>query len=154
MSLYTQIFGENENADKILDLIDINRENFGRYRDCWLNPEGTIATVLSRVGGGNRQNYEYVYENLKLHIRYIGYKEEPGDSTYVYFNFSIPDNKIEEAKKIAPKEKHKTVCQMFHDEIKEAEEDPESPAAKKMEKIADQIMNGGTTIGNITMIGL
>lgn len=154
MSLYTQIFGENENADKILDLIDINRENFGRYRDCWLNPEGTVATVLSKVGGGNRQNYEYIYENLKLHIRYINYKEDPKDSTYVYFNFSIPDGKIGEAKMIAPKEKHKSVHQMFEDEIKEANSDPNSPAAKRQEKIMEQILNGGKTIGNVTFIGL
>lgn len=150
MSLYRQLFGENENADKILDLIDINRDNFGRYRDCWLSPDGTIATVLSRIGDGNRENYEYIYANLKLHIRYKGYKEDEKDPTYVYFYFEIPDRNLEEAKKIAPKEEHPTVWKMFEDEIKEATANPESPTSKRMEQIVhqifDQMENGDGTV--------
>lgn len=51
MSLYNVLFGENEEATVLLGMIGATREDFGRYRDVYLNTEGNKIIVLTRVGG-------------------------------------------------------------------------------------------------------
>lgn len=51
MSLYNRLFQENEDATALLGMISCTRDMFQRYRDVFLNVEGNVITVLTRLGG-------------------------------------------------------------------------------------------------------
>lgn len=51
MSLYNMLFGENPDAMALLGMLELTRKVFGRYRDVYLNKDGTKITVISRIGG-------------------------------------------------------------------------------------------------------
>lgn len=138
MSLYERLFGENEEAPAILGFAGLTRGMFMRYRDCFLNPEGTIVTVITRIGGGNRNEYRQAHTDIKRHPNYICDYDDAFDSTYCYFEFKVEDKFLETAKKMAPKEQHISVGDMFKKEVEEANI-PGSPAAKRQEEIAESI---------------
>ena len=140
MSLYNRLFGENKDASILLGFIGLNKGIFMRYRDCYLNPEGTIVTVVTRIGGNNRKEYRQTFKNLKRYKNYIRDYDDSFDKTYCYFEFKVQDKFLETAKKIAPKEKHLSVGNMFKKEVEEANI-PGSPAAKRQEEIAKFIFN-------------
>ena len=149
MSLYKRLFGENEEAPAILGFAGLTRGMFMRYRDCFLNPDGTVVTVITRIGGGNRNEYRQAHINIKRHPNYIRDYDDDFDDTYCYFEFKVDDKFLETAKKIAPKEQHPSIHEMFKKECEEANI-PGSPAAKKQEEIAKLIFeamkNGEHTI--------
>lgn len=138
MSLYNKLFGENEEAHVLLGFVGLNKGIFMRYRDCFLNPEGTIVTVISRIGGDNRKDYRQTFTDLKRHKNYLRDYDDAFDSTYCYFEFKVEDKFLETAKKMAPKEQHISVGDMFKKEVEEANI-PGSPAAKRQEEIAEAI---------------
>lgn len=138
MSLYNKLFGENEEAPAILGFAGLTRGMFMRYRDCYLNPEGTVVTVITRIGGGNRKEYRQAHTDIKRHPNYICDYDDAFDDTYCYFEFKVDDKFLETAKKIAPKEQHISVGDMFKKEVEEANI-PGSPAAKRQEEIAESI---------------
>ena len=140
MSLYGRLFGENEEAPAILGFAGLTRGMFMRYRDCFLNPEGTVVTVITRIGGGNRKEYRQAHIDIKRHPNYICDYDDAFDNTYCYFEFKVNDKYLETAKKIAPKEQHISVGDMFKKECEEANI-PGSLAAKRQEEIANAIFN-------------
>ena len=140
MSLYGRLFGENEEAPVILGFARLTRGMFMRYRDCFLNPDGTIVTVITRIGGNNRDEYRQAHTDIKRHPNYICDYDDAFDNTYCYFEFKVDDKFLETAKKIAPKEQHISVGDMFKKECEEANI-PGSPAAKRQEEIAKLIFN-------------
>lgn len=149
MSLYKRLFGENKEAPAILGFAGLTRGMFMRYRDCFLNPEGTVVTVITRIGGENRHEYRQAHINIKRHPNYIRDYDDDFDDTYCYFEFKVDDKFLETAKKIAPKEQHPSIHEMFKKECEEANI-PGSPAAKRQEEIAKLIFeamkNGEHTI--------
>ena len=140
MSLYERLFGENEEAPAILGFAGLTRGMFMRYRDCFLNSDGTIVTVITRIGGRNRNEYRQAHTDIKKHPNYICDYDDTFDNTYCYFEFKVDDKFLETAKKIAPKEQHISVGDMFKKECEEANI-PGSPAAKRQEEIAKLIFN-------------
>lgn len=149
MSLYKRLFGENKEAPAILGFAGLTRGMFMKYRDCFLNPDGTIVTVITRIGGGNRNEYRQAHINIKRHPNYIRDYDDDFDDTYCYFEFKVDNKFLETAKKIAPKEQHPSIHEMFKKECEEANI-PGSPAAKRQEEIAKLIFkamkNGEHTI--------
>lgn len=139
MSLYNQLFGENEDAMALLGMLSLTRNDFQRYRDVYLNKEGNKIIVLTRLGGNNAKYYRQVYMNMRRHKYYIKDYDDEFDNTYAYFEFKVPKEYENTCKSIAPSEDRLTVSAMFEKEIKEAE-NPNSEAAKKIEKIADEII--------------
>ena len=140
MSLYTKLFGENKDAVALLGMLSLTRNSFGRYRDVYLNKAGDIITVLTRIGGGNAKEFAYVYNTLKEHSHYIRDYEDDFDETYAYFEFNVPTKYKQACRMMAPAEDRLSVGDMFHEEIEEAS-NPNSEAAKRMDKIAKEIMN-------------
>ena len=138
MSLYNRLFGENENAIPLLGMLSLTRKSFGRYRDVYLNKEGTKITVISRIGGNNVAEYKDVYTNLRKHPNWITDYDDAFDSTYAYFEFTVPDKYAQTCKMIAPKEDRLSVGDMFKKETEEAGI-PGSAASKRMEQIAMEL---------------
>lgn len=139
MSLYNKLFGENENAMELLGMIKLTRNDFGRYRDTYLNKNATIITVLARIGGDNRKNYKQVFTNIRKNKWYIRDFDDNFDNTYAYLQFKVPEEYQYTCKIIAPKEEELTVSEKFKKELAEAEIQG-TDAYKKMDIIAKQIM--------------
>jgi hypothetical protein len=66
-----------------------------RTRDAWIEPgpDGDpILRILTRVGGGNRRDYNEQIAKLQAHPQYLfDHDETEWDSTYASFYFRVPD---------------------------------------------------------------
>lgn len=101
MSLYNMLFGTNALADVLLAVIELDRGAIPRFRDCSLNEDGTRVVVFTRTGGGNREAYEEENETLARHPLYLADRDDDFDSTYAYFDFSIPPQFQADLKELA-----------------------------------------------------
>ena len=140
MSLYERLFGENEEAGVLLGFVGLNKSMFMRYRDCYLNKEGTAVTVIARIGGPNRKDYRQVFTDVKKNVNYVRNYDDKFDKTYCYFEFRVPDEYLFTAVKMAPKEDRLSVGDMFKKEVEEASI-PGTPAAKRQQEIAEFLFN-------------
>lgn len=102
MSLYNALFGENSNSDLLLFTLGLSREDCGRYRDCYL--AGDMIVIYTRNGGGNRDEYEYIFEELSEHPNYISDEDDDFDCTYARIYFSFPERFKAELTELAAKE--------------------------------------------------
>lgn len=146
--LYNVLFGENEHADQLLDILDLDRSMFGRYRDCFPNDIGTKIIVLTRCGGGNRSEYEIVFDTMRKHPQYLGDYDDPTDETYCYFEFQVPVLYLPQTRPISTGKRPLTVGEKMEQEMKLLDNnDPEALAraekiAKSMQKQIDAQPNG------------
>ena len=140
MSLYNTLFEENKDTPIFLGMIEMEKKDFARFRDIWLNTEGDKILVLTRLGGGNRQNYQKEINQIRKNKYYITDYDDCFDETYAYFEFNIPENYVETCKRIAPKEKRLSLKEMFEEEIKQAQI-PGTDAFERMNEIGKKISN-------------
>ena len=92
MSLYNMIFGENPNSDQLLSLLGKSKGDFGRFRNVYVKDDYIV--VHTRNGGGNRDSYEEVFEEMQQHPWFEYDEDDDFDCTYANFYFKIPDDKI------------------------------------------------------------
>lgn len=142
MALYTQLFGENEDAAALLGFAGLTREMFPRYRDVFLADEGRTVIVYTRIGGSNRSAYKKEIKEIKKHSQYKDNCDDKHDETYAYFKFNVLPKYLETAKTIF-KEEPLPVFQMFERHMERAK-DPNSEEYKKDQEIAEQIMRAIT----------
>lgn len=147
MSLYKTLFGENPDTNNLLGLLDLSREDFGRFRDIFLNADGTEIIVYTRCGGFNRDDYKIVFDHMKDHPYYITNYDDEFDETYCYFLFDVPKEYLTITRKVATGTDPLTVSEKFKKEIKEME-DPNSEASKRAAEIAKKIEEGITSQPN------
>ena len=138
MSLYNRLFQENKDAAALLGMISCTRDMFQRYRDVFLNVEGNVITVLTRLGGCNRKDYQEVFDAMKCSPYYIRDYDDVFDETYCYFDFSVPEKYKKTCKMMAPKENRPSIKELFEKEIAESKI-PGSDAEKRMDQIAASI---------------
>lgn len=94
MSLYNMLFGQNPDADKLLGLLGKTQADFGRYRDVFVQ-DGYIV-VHTRNGGGNRESYEDVFEEMSEHPWYSHDEDDSFDCTYANIYFKVPEATIQQ----------------------------------------------------------
>lgn len=102
--------GVNQAAFYILPMLGKHPESYPRFRDCFIQPRGwglrddgmPVMTdqekaekelaiyVYTRVGGGNRDDYEDQITEMQGHPNYIRDYDDDFDCTYATFVFSIP----------------------------------------------------------------
>ena len=92
MSMYNMLFGMNPDTDKILSLLGKTAGDFGRFRNVYLS-EGYIV-VHTRNGGGNREDYEDVFDEMSEHPWYSHDEDDSFDFTYANIYFKIPEDKV------------------------------------------------------------
>jgi hypothetical protein len=92
MSLYNMVFGVNPNSDQLLEVLGKTREDFGRFRDVYV--EDDCIVVHTRNGGGNREDHEYVFEEMSEHPWYSHDEDDDFDCTYANIYFKIPEDKL------------------------------------------------------------
>jgi len=93
MSLYSLLHGMNKSAGLLLKVLDLDQPNgkwdTGRFRDIYLNSDGTKIILLTRNGGGNRK--DYFPEKIVNHPNYITDYDDDFDCTYACIEFSVPE---------------------------------------------------------------
>jgi hypothetical protein len=82
------LFGMNPDTDKILGFLGKTREDFGRFRNVYM--EDGYIVVFTRNGGGNRDDYfpEWVTD----HPWYSHDADDDFDCTYANIYFKVPDD--------------------------------------------------------------
>ena len=89
MSIYNMLFGTNPNADCILATLNLTREDVGRFRDCFVR-DGKIE-IYTRNGGGNREAFQCIIDDLATHPNYLFDEDDEYDRTYATIYFSFPE---------------------------------------------------------------
>ena len=151
MSLYNQLFGENKDAGVLLAMIRLSREDFQRYRDAWLNKDGNIITIFTRLGGNNRKSHQEAISSLRKNKCFKTDFDDDFDETYAYFQFNVPEEYKELCKEMSPEEERLSFEEMFKKELNEMNT-PGTKAYETAEKIAKQLaegLSGGSTINFI-----
>ena len=139
MSLYNMLFGTNENTIELLKILNVDKMFFDRFRDIELTDDGKTIRVLTRTGGGNREDYYDNWGKIRKHELYITDYDDDFDETYAYIDFKVPEKDLEVTTKLfkgAPLDIH----EKFSNEIKEMDK-PNTEASKRAEIIADKIVN-------------
>lgn len=153
MSLYSQLFGVNHDFPALLGMIKFTLSDFERFRDIYLCDGGENIIVYTRLGGGNRKDYQQVYEKVKKSPLYLTDYDDEMDNTYSYIKFRVPEDYLYITKKIF-KEEPMSIGDKFQKEFKEME-DPNSEAHKRMLAIAeslDKIISDSENNGGIFLI--
>jgi len=86
------IFGANPNSDQLLSLLGKTQGDFGRYRDVYV--EDGMIVVHTRNGGGNREDYEDVFDEMSTHPWYSHDADDDFDCTYANIYFKVPEDKL------------------------------------------------------------
>ena len=90
MSFYNMLFGVNPDSDKLLSLLGKSREDFGRFRDVYVDDE--FIVVHTRNGGGNRE--DYFPDWVEDHPWYSHDVDDDYDCTYANIYFKVPEDKL------------------------------------------------------------
>lgn len=111
-----------------------NGAKLGRFRDAWVNEDGTKIIVFTRNGGGNRECWELdgckgdqhdpdcmvtVINGLRKHPNYAMDYDDDFDSTYAYFEFTVPEKFKDFVKALATGEKEKSLLEKTNEVLEE-----------------------------------
>lgn len=123
--MFNALFSENEYSDELLSFLSLTKEDVGRFRDCYLSKDGKAIIIYTRNGGGNREDYAYVFDNLSKHPNYIKDYDDDFDNTYASIEFSIPDEYKDRASEIFKVSDTTTGAEKFDKLFKDLDEDPD-----------------------------
>ncbi len=90
MSLYNTLFGVNPDTETLLSLLGKTTLDFGRFRNVYV--EDGYIIVHTRNGGGNREDYEDVFEEMAEHPWYSHDADDSFDCTYANIYFKLPED--------------------------------------------------------------
>jgi hypothetical protein len=146
MSLYNALFGLNPSSHLLLAMLNLSKNDVGRFRDCYLkrNDDGLLNIVVyTRNGGGNREDYEEVTEALQHHPAYLSDRDDDFDSTYAAYVFSVPDRFKETAVELeklgaAPTEEPMDKFQKLIEKLRTGS--TEDPSVKKVLLVSDALI--------------
>ena len=110
MSLYNMLFGQNQAAELLLAMLNLDKQSVGRFRDCYTNADGTKIIVYTRNGGGNREEY---MPDFSKHPNYLRDYDDDFDCTFASIEFSVPEPFIEAVKKISDATDTRTGAEKF-----------------------------------------
>lgn len=78
----------------------------GRNRGSWVDVDSdgaVIITFCGRVGGGNREDWEDVWDSAYEHDWLVSAMDDEGDSTYANFVFAVPAERVNELWTLTPR---------------------------------------------------
>lgn len=122
MSLYNMLNGYNEHAGLLCHILGLKVAEgmegmpVGRFRDIYLNANGTEIHLLTRNGGGNRDCWNQDDKSLMgecmcpgciqtqllpQHENYISDEDDSFDCTFAITRFRVPEEYLELTKSLA-----------------------------------------------------
>ena len=92
MSLYNMLFGQNPASGFLVASLNKTTGDFGRFRDAYYEKtdDGGKIIVYTRNGGGNRDDYEDVFDEMETHPLFITDYDDDFDCTYADIFFKYP----------------------------------------------------------------
>lgn len=100
MSLYNMLFGDGGSEVPFLfGLLSKTPSDFGRYRSIYVTENHIV--VHTRNGGGNREDYEDVFDEMSDHPLYDYDEDDVFDCTYASIYFKHPAEYSELLKEMA-----------------------------------------------------
>ena len=93
MSMYNLVHGVHPVAGLALHLLGASSDDFGRFRDAWIETDGADwldICILTRCGGGNRDDYPEVFDACEKMPGFRSADDDDFDSTYCTFRFACP----------------------------------------------------------------
>lgn len=90
MSLYNMVNGFNPACVLLMPMLGRKEEDYPRFRDCFVSEDGQNIVIYTRVGGGNR-DCGFGEEELYEDENFIRTWDDEFDSTYGYYEFSVPE---------------------------------------------------------------
>lgn len=138
-NMYNIVHGVNEHAASFLSLLELSQSDLGRFRDCWLNEDGSKLIVFTRNGGGNRE--DYFPKNITKHPLYIEDYDDDYDNTYAHIVFKVPLEHLHITKQLATGRKPKTLKEKTEESLEKIEKTGEIPVAlqKAVKQITDML---------------
>ena len=97
MSMYNAIFGVNRWSPVLRQILKLDVPDgydTGRFRDISVQKaegEPSKIVLFTRNGGGNREEYQYVFDALESHPNYLCNYDDDYDCTYASVEFSVPE---------------------------------------------------------------
>jgi len=98
MSFYNMLFGMNPQADFLLAVVGLKKNDVERFRNVSTSEDGKTIEVYTRTGGGNRDDYP---QELMRHM--AGWRrsvDDDFDSTYCTDTFDVPEEFVEDVKNL------------------------------------------------------
>jgi len=97
MSIYTLLNGQpsEEESRRVESWFSWKIDSFPRFRDLAVNPSEPRVVVLTRTGGGNREEYEEENEALTRLEGYLRNSDADFDDTYAEWEYEIPEKSRE-----------------------------------------------------------
>ena len=80
----------NPDVKQILALLGKSEAHFGRFRNVFIDED--FIVVHTRNGGDNREDYEYVFEEMSKHPWYSHDEDDDYDCTYANIFFKVPES--------------------------------------------------------------
>ena len=143
MSLYNLLHGMNYLTPVLLAILDIDQKegkwDSGRFRDIYLNEDGTKIILFTRNGGGNRESY--FPDEVKTHPNYITDYDDDFDCTYAYIEFSVPKGYKNLLKKLSTGEKPRSLKEKSDEYLAKLKKG-EVEVPKEIKEIFKQISKG------------
>jgi hypothetical protein len=122
--------GVDQNAPLLMSILGLDVEGgtpTGRFRDIHVNEDGSRIVLLTRNGGGNREHWDFSYENpegegcacpgciqsyvLPKHPNYVRDWDDDFDSTFAHTEFSVPEEYLAITRSIATGEPPATLLE-------------------------------------------
>lgn len=124
MSMYNMLFGVDKDYQLVLKLLNLTEGDFGRFRTAYITE--THLVVHTRCGGGNRESYEEVFDEISKHPLYEYDQDDDFDCTYCDFYFKHPEELKESLQQYAkenpavtPAEKWQKLFESLEKSVKE-----------------------------------
>lgn len=98
MSFYNMLFGMNDQADLLLAVIGLKKNDIERFRDVRIEDDGKTIAVYTRTGGGNRAYYPNL--TMRKLATWLGSEDDDFDCTYCTDRFAVPEKFVEDVRNL------------------------------------------------------
>ena len=88
-NMYNMLCGYNPSCFLFLPMLGRKKEDYPRFRDCFITDEGNIG-LYTRVGGNNR-HCGFGEEELYKDPNFLTTYDDDYDDTYATYEFSVPE---------------------------------------------------------------
>ena len=104
--LYNMLFGWDPSCVLLAPMLtDENPQHFfPRFRDCYLSDDKEHIEIFTRVGGGNREEYEDEIGDMRSMPTYVSDYDDDFDCTYATFVFGVPDEWVNDFESVKKRE--------------------------------------------------
>lgn len=135
------LFGRNPASGILMGILELGSEKWpvGRFRDCYPSEDGTKIILFTRNGGGNREEYQGVFDTLSGHPNYLTDYDDDFDCTYASIEFSVPEGWQDMVKKIADQTDTRPPMEKFNSLLSDMQQGNDTAVVSRAKEIGKQL---------------